>query len=489
MDKKLIGIIIISFFLAIFLMQFLNKVSIPLALYDSSRYYYYANYLVENNKLMIYDDLSYGGRINASPPMQTIIIYLMYSFFRLFLNLYDFMKYYSFIILSIISFLIYFFARKKLGNVGAISCTFFFIFNQKTLRIFESGVIKHSQLLLLFFVMGLFILEYYKSNKKAFFIYSLILPLISLESIIIIIILLIYSFINKNDSKKYLALGFGTGCIYWLILLIVSGTWNFLPENFYSSIYEMEPINFYELIESFNFSLIFLIPFLIPKIKKNLKNHYFFLIVSIIYILFFRQKHFIYLILFMAISISYGFLYIFKKSKKFAAILFFLIAIYYLFYFFSVSSVVAWERPDNYTLEAYTWIKENSNENDTIFDCINHGSEILAYTERRNIGDNFFEFIGNLPFDVENDYMALMAAFDLQTPYYLFIKYESDYFVYSKYLRDSCYWWVNESEKALFPEFFETQEFTPFMFKAYKKQVPYLKTVFENEKIIIFEII
>jgi hypothetical protein len=251
----------------------------------------------------------------------------------------------------------------------------------------------------------------------------------------------------------------------------------------------MMPLDFNQFIEYFNFSLLFLIPLFILKNNKSIKGKYFFPIISAMFVLFFREKHFIYLVFFMSITLAQGLILIAKKSKKLAIISFLIISLYYSHAFFSNSQSIAWERPTSEMIEAYLWINQYSPKNATVFDCINHGAEVLAYAQRKNAGDNFFEFIGDLPITVENDYMELMASFDLITPKSIFNKYGANYFVYFKDINDSCYWWVNESEKALFPKYFENQEFTPFMFKAYNKQVPYLKTVYENEKAIVFEII
>jgi hypothetical protein len=111
--KKIAGLLLIASMLLVNFYYYSKKTELPLASYDSTRYYYYNEKIINTGEYDFYDDLSYGGRFNASPPLQEMVIFVLYKLFGFSLSVYDFLKYYTFIIFSSSAFFYTFICMKK----------------------------------------------------------------------------------------------------------------------------------------------------------------------------------------------------------------------------------------------------------------------------------------------------------------------------------------------------------------------------------------
>jgi hypothetical protein len=483
--KKTAGLIFIIILLLINFNHYSKKTNLPIASYDSTRYYYYNEKIISTGEYSFYDDLSYGGRFNASPPLQEMIIFSLYNLFGLNLSVYDFLKYYAFIIFSSSAIFLYLYLYEKKGLFSGIFASLFFIFNIKLNYSFEAGVIKHFQLGVLMLILGFFIIEKFSKSKWALLVYSIILPLSYLESIMIFGIMLAYMIFCKKSNKKYLLIGFFIGCLFWLWVLIMSGSTVLTSEYVYEKISENRPLEVNTIYDIMGYSLLILLVVFFKFLKKHGFEEIFFILLIIIYS-FGRVKDIIFLIIFIIILMGYLMQYLFSKSKALALIVFIAASLLYAPIFYEHIEIVSWQRPSASLIEAYSWINNNTPLDSVIFDCINHGPDVIAYSNRKNVGDNFFEFIGDEPLNASIDYIDFIAGYSSSYSKSIIEKYDADYVVFHKLMNDSCYWWVNPVDKLII-DYFDNKSKAPFIYYLKNGNVDFLDNVFENKEYIIYE--
>ncbi len=483
--KKLSGILLMALMLLINFSHYSKKTDLPIASYDSTRYYYYNEKIISTGEYSFYDDLSYGGRFNASPPLQEMIIFSLYKLFGFNSSVYYFLKYYAFIIFSSSSIFLYLYFYEKKGLFSAIFAGLFFIFNIKLNYSFEAGVIKHFQLGVLMLILGFFFAEKFHKNKWALLAYSILLSLSYLESIIILGIILAYMVFYNKSNKKYLLAGFFIGCLFWLWVWIMSGSAVLTSEYVYEKISENRPIELETIYDIMGYSLLIMLVVFFKFFKKHGFEEIFFILLIIIYS-FGRIKDIIFLIIFIIILMGHLMQYLFSKSKALAFIAFFIAALLYINIFYSHIEIVSWQRPSANLIEAYSWINNNAPLDSVVFDCINHGPDVLAYSKRKNVGDNFFEFIGDEPLNASIDYIDFIAGYNSSYSKSIIEKYDADYVIFHKLMNDSCYWWVNPVDKVIV-DYFENKSKAPFIYYLKKDNVDFLDNVFENNEYIIYE--
>jgi hypothetical protein len=221
--------------------------------------------------------------------------------------------------------------------------------------------------------------------------------------------------------------------------------------------------------------------------KKHGFEEIFFIALIIIYS-FGRIKDIIFLIIFIIILMGYLMQYLFSKNKSLSLIVFLAAALIYINIFYSHIEIVSWQRPSTSLLEAYLWINNNTSNDSVVFDCINHGSDVLAYSKRKNVGDNFFEFVGDEPLNASIDYIDFIASYNISYSKMIIEKYDADYVVFHKLMEDSCYWWVNPVDR-LIVDYFENKSKAPFIYYLKKGTADFLSNVFENDEYIIYKFI
>ncbi|VVB74795.1 Uncharacterised protein [Candidatus Tiddalikarchaeum anstoanum] len=486
MNKWLIGLIILLVFLTISAYFYAEKLSLPIPLYDSSRYYYYVDRIV-NTGLYFYDDLSYGGRFNTAPLLQDLIIVVLYKLFNFGATVYDFVKYYAFIILVLCSLFLYSFLYNKIGLVPAVFSVFLFVFNIKINNSFETGVIKHFQLGLLLLIIGFYIVERVRS-RKILFIYGLVLSLSYLESVTLFLILLNYMILLRKGNKKFLMFGFVIGYAYWFMLILLSGEGILTSKYIYDKISENYNFSLGAATNVMGYAYLLFIPLFLRLLNRKDYSELFLIFVLGI-LLFGRLKDLTLFITISVILISFGVDYLYKLNKPLTFIILFMVGFVYLLNYLNSASDIAWVRPSQDLIDGYSWLRINTPTDSVVFECINQGSQLLAYGRRRNTGDNFFEYVGDKPLNSSIDYIDFISSYNYTISKNILNEYNASYVFFHKYMSDPCYWFVNPVDKLLMPNFFNNRTRAPFVYHLYRNDVNFLEKVYENNETIIYEVI
>ena len=218
------------------------------------------NYILENNKILFYDDLSYGGRYVLYPPLFHIILaYITLGSMLL-------LKIFPAVFASLLVFAVYFIAKyitndKKIALFTSLLASFVPLYMTETLN----NLSPYSLVIPLIFFM-LYCLSKIDNQIYLwlFIVSSLLLPFLHATAILFLLTILIYLVISKSEGLeltklKKEAMLFSVAVIILIELIIFKKAflqygldviWQNIPVNIFAD--EFKSLNVFEIIKEYS---------------------------------------------------------------------------------------------------------------------------------------------------------------------------------------------------------------------------------------------
>ncbi len=369
--------------------------------------------LVDEQKLLSYDPLSYGGRYVLYPPFFHIFMAL-FSFGSLFL-----LKFLPELLISLNFFVIYLIAKEISGNsygavFSALLASFYPLLFSETLNNLSVYTLFLPVLLLLFYSLLKLEENFY---LWIFVVLSFLLPFIHPSALLFVFTVLIYFVLLAGGALtptklKKEAVVFSLLFIIFIELLIykkaffeygVSVVWYNVPSNIISDLFKtFSPLDLLInlgilplILGSFGIYLNFF------REKKKIAYMFAAFAIAILLLLFFRLLTFslglmflgIVLSIFSASSFSFIYDYLGKLRINFLRKLFFVFLI--LIFIFSAflpsytsatkSNVVVSSK-----IPEFNWLEKNTDADDLVLGNLEEGNLIATLGKRKNVFDSSF---------------------------------------------------------------------------------------------------
>ena len=369
------------------------------------------NSVVDDKKIIYYDQLSYGGRYILHPPLFYIVMAFLTFGNKLML------KIIPEIFFSLIVFLVYFMAKDVSGNekaalFSAMLAAFIPIFIQKTVNTLSTYSLALPLLLLMLY--SLLKLDE-KIYRNIFIACSFLLPLIHPIAILFILCILIYFILLSGGAVsptkiKKEAILFSTLIIVLMEFIIykkalfsygLNAIWENIPANILDDLYRQFSVN--DLVIGLG-----ILPLVLGSIgvylgiKEKKKSIYLYssFLLTILLLLSTRLITLsvglmvlgIFLSIFVAITINYIVFYInrTKLHKINYFIAFILIFLFVILSFIPSLGNGKVSSLDNDVIGDMLWLKENTNKDDVVVGNLMEGNIITSIAERKNVVDANF---------------------------------------------------------------------------------------------------
>src|SRR3989344_1794725 len=421
------------------------------------------NYILENNKILFYDDLSYGGRYVLYPPL----FHILFAYITLGSML--LLKIFPAVFASLLVFAVYFIAKyitndKKTALFTSLLVSFVPLYITETLN----NLSPYSLVIPLIFFM-LYCLSKIDNQLYLwmFILSSLLLPFLHATAILFLLTILIYLIISKSEGLeltklKKEAMLFSVAVIILIELIIFKKAflqygldiiWQNTPVNIFAD--EFKSLNVFGII--FGVGIVQLIFGLfglyygLHKLKKRLVYMTSSLILGIFVLLLLRLIPLSVGLMFLGISlaitssltIKFIFEYfeqtkLFNYEKYFTYMFLFLVLFLSIIPIYSIANKVS--PVFDQTIADMEWINNNVREDATVLAPLQEGNLIISLAKRKNVADSEFLLAPNalkrsedikIMYTVGSEAIAL----GLMHKYNINVIYESDNLdkIYGKY--------------------------------------------------------
>lgn len=409
---------------------------------------------------LINDELSFGGRTLIYSPL----FHYTLSFFNIFLPLNFLVKLIPNLLASSLVFIIFLITKKITNNTNialfsSLLSSFIPIFISTT----TTSISIYSLMIPLMFLSIYFLMDI-RRFKTQFIITIVIISLLHPSSLLLVLGLLVYILLIKlsnlkQDTAELEAILFSTVLITWITFLLykqpllIHGPkviWQNIPNQvlrtYFSGIMTLNTVTKISVLP-----LVFGV-FTIFKYTFKEKNRTIYLLIGLATSTFLllwlhliepiNGMIFLAVILTILFSVSYKhFLNYFNKTKfsRFRKLLVSLIFIIFLLSSLLPSLSFTYESskntPSNDEIQALSWIKENTKEQDVILATLPEGHLITSIAQRKNVIDSNFLLTKN-PDQRLDDIRAIYKAPYKTDAIQLLNKYKIKYIYFSQKAKD-----------------------------------------------------
>ncbi|MBW2993583.1 glycosyltransferase family 39 protein [Candidatus Woesearchaeota archaeon] len=404
-----------------------------------------------------YDELSYGGRTFLFTPVFHYVLALFYFISPVFA-----LKILPNIFATSLVFIIYPIAKKLTNNINislftAFISAFIPIYIMNTVN----AVSVYSVMIPLFFLMVYFLMNLTnKKNINYFVILILVLPLIHFSAILFVLSLVFYLiFIRiehlKQKRNELEVILFAIFFIAWLYFLIFKNAllfhgpaviWRNVPSQIISVYFGN--VSLLESLLKIGFISFVSGIYVVYRyaFREKDKNIYLLIgiVLSIVLLIWGRMIQPAVGLMFLGVTLTLLFSRFFKlffrklSKTKFAdykkhifiafIVLFIITSVIPSFYYTKEQISSA---PSENVIEAFEWIYQNSNKNDTILATVSEGYAINFIAKRKNIADNNFLLIKDVSQKIEDVHTLYKTLYKIDA-IRLLNKYGARYIVFSK---------------------------------------------------------
>ncbi|MCK4521851.1 MAG: glycosyltransferase family 39 protein [Nanoarchaeota archaeon] len=382
------------------------------------------NHITKTGLPITNDSLSYSGKTLSLPPL----FYYILAVFNLIFNIEFVAKFFPNLFASSVVFVVYLISKELTNNkrgalLAAFAAGFIPVFFSKTLN--SASVFSLVAPIMFFSLYCMLRINEDKRFVSYFIMSLLILRLTTPFAAILIITLLIYLlFITLENIKPTRAelelILFSTFMILWTLFLNfkkallkhgIAAIWQNIPKQvlsqYFSQINIVTAIYFIGIIP-FIFGI-----YVIYRYIFREKNRKMYLIISFAFLisimLWLRLIEveigmiFLGIVLVLLFSQSYKLLFLYINKTKIARYKsVFPILLFILLFLTSVLpsiTMASKEIKNAYSqeeIDAFLWIKENTNENDVIVSGLEEGNLVATIANRKNVMDSNFMFVDNI---------------------------------------------------------------------------------------------
>ena len=387
---------------------------------------------VAENPIVMFDELSYGGRTYIFS-LWPIIISVFSKITTL--SLMTSAKVISSLAGLISAVLFYFILRKHFNTTISFISSVILVLSPSFLYLFNT--ISDFGFVSLFFLLIFYLIL--RKNRLAFFL-LLFIPLFGiLHTIVMGILLIIYSFSRREFKWLYIIPLFALAILTRILvygfpeILLFDAPNTQVLVNLVSDFGSFGLSLFTLILSIFGFSLLW---------EEKYKNMPLYLsVVLLLFLMNFNIKVVLYLSFFISFIATLGIIKIINiewESKKIRNAIFYILIIGILFSFLTFFNDYYNQKPDDYIVESLEFLRKESNNNDIILSHYSRGHWISYFSDRKNFMDANFVYAPDVN-ERFYDFQELINTRNLEKAEEIADKYSIDYIWLDNEIKDQLW--------------------------------------------------